>query len=392
MSEPTAPDATTPTPPASATPPPTPTPPPPPTGAPVATDEPGAAATLVVPAAVGEPAATVAPEAKAAGTRSRRRLLLAIGIPVGAIVLLGIGLGIAFAVQTDAHAPDKPVAAYLDALVAGEAEAAADLLENAPTGALIDDEIFSAATDRITGYTIGKTTTAGTTAKVIVEFTTDSGGWSEVVPLVSTGRDLLWNVWAVDGSAIGEVEVAWYAPAGIGLSANGVTLPSALTGRESLPAFPGTYEFAPVAPGELITAAPESATIGGLSASAGTQVALPVTLTDEGTAAAKSALKVFLNNCVKQHVLSPKGRCGFGILPDDQTYPTLNWTIERRPSVTFEGYSGTGFEVVTTKTGVLKLRGENANYIATGIIDDYKYYGYVDLVDGAITFTSMYED
>ena len=61
--------------------------------------------------------------------------------------------------------------------------------------------------------------------------------------------------------------------------------------------------------------------------------------------------------------------------------------------MTFNAFDGFGFEVITTKTGVFKLKGENSQYIVTGIIDDYEYFGFISVGgDDTVTYTSRYED
>jgi hypothetical protein len=318
------------------------------------------------------------------------RRLLPFAIGGGALLLVLIGLGVAYAILTAAHSPKNPVEAYLDAIVAGDVQDAVAGIENAPRSPLLDDDVYEATPDRVTGYTIGAITTTDTTAEATVELTSATGTTTSKLHLVSTGTDMLWQVWAIDGETLPEVDVAWFAPDGYDIAANGVALVG-LGGRQHYAALPGSYEFAPAVPGELLTAEPATATIAGLSG-AGDTADTSVVLTEQGEKAARGALKKFLNGCIKQHVLAPKGGCGFAILSDGEVYPTLNWSISRMPQVTFNAYDGVGFEVTTTKTGIFKLKGENSQYIVTGIIDDYKYAGFITVTGDKVTYTSHYTD
>jgi hypothetical protein len=357
-----------------------PTPPP----ADVPAPDPAAAVPPVVPP-------TDAPAAPSAA-KPRSRLVLPLAIGGGALLLIVGGLAVTYAVLNAAHAPEKPVVAYLDDIVAGHVEDAVAQLENGPRSPLLDDDVYAATDDRITGYTIGEVTESGATATVTVELTTESGNLTEKVPLVSTGSDMLWQLWAVDGEKLPEIDIAWFAPDGYDLAVNGVALPG-VSGRQHLPALPGSYEFGPAEQSEVISAEPVTATVDSFSHAGDDSVDTSVILTEEGEKQARSALNAFVNKCIKQHVLSPKGACGFGILSDGQVYPTLNWSITRRPQVTFNAFDGFGFEVITTKTGIFKLTGENSQYIITGIIDDYEYFGSIG-VDGEdkVTYTSRFED
>jgi hypothetical protein len=337
------------------------------------------------------PAAPAAPAAEPPAAKSRKRWLLPLAIGGGALLLVAGGLAVAFAMLSAAHSPDKPVVAYLDAIVAGDVEDAVAGLENGPSSPLLADDVYAASEGRITGYTIGEITDSGTTATVAVELTTASGTSSEKLSLVSTGTDMLWQLWAVDGATLPEIDVAWFAPDDYELAANGVALPG-VGGRQHLAALPGVYEFAPAEENALLSAEPVTATVESFSAAGNESVDTSVILSEEGEKQARKALKTFIDKCIKQHVMAPKGGCGFGILSDGQVYPTLNWSITRRPQVTFNPYDGFGFEVITTKSGVFKLKGQNSQYIVTGVIDDYEYAGFVSAGGDSVTYTSRYED
>jgi len=347
-------------------------------------------ASVPAPDAAPDPATAVVP-AEPAATKSRMRRILPFAIGGGALILVVGGLAVAYAVLSAAHAPEKPVVAYLDDIVAGDVEDAVAQLENGPRSPLLDDDVYAATEDRITGYTIGEVTSDGVTATVSVELTTASGKSTENVALVSTGTDMLWQMWAVDGEKLPEVDIAWFAPDGYDLAVNGVALPG-VGGRQHYAALPGIYEFAPAEESTLMTAEPGTATVDSFTHAGDDSVDTSVVLTEEGEKQARTALAKFVDACIKQHVMSPKGGCGFGILSDGEVYPTLNWSISRRPQVTFNAFDGFGFEVITTKTGIFKLKGENSQYIITGIIDNYEYFGFMSVGADAVTYTSRYED
>ncbi|HEX7835114.1 MAG TPA: hypothetical protein VF479_06560 [Pseudolysinimonas sp.] len=341
------------------------------------------------PTAPPKPPPNALPAAPPAKTRPR--WILPVAISGGAVLLIVGGLVAAVAVLTASHAPERPVAAYLDAIVAGHVEDAMAGIENAPRSPLLDDDVYAATDDRITGYTITSVSVTGATAVATVELTTASGSTTSTVDLVSTGIDLLWQKWAVDGEKLPVVDIGWFAPDDFEVSANGVAL-SGVSGRQHYAALPGSYEFAPAVPSDLITAEQVTATIRGLTG-AGDSVDTAVVLTEEAEKEAGAALKRFIDGCIKQHKFAPKGGCGFAISSDGGSYPTLNWSILARPHASFEKFDGVGFPVTTTKTGSFKLDGRNSQYIVTGTVKRYEYWGYISVdAGGKVTFTSLYED
>jgi hypothetical protein len=340
-----------------------------------------------------DPAVAAAPPVPPppAPAKSRPRWILPVAISGGALLLIIGGFVATFAVLTASHAPEKPVAAYLDAIVAGHVEDAMAGTVNAPRSPLLDDDVYAATDDRITGYTIKSISVTGATALATVDLTTASGAKTSTVNLVSTGIDLLWQNWAVDGEKLSVVDIGWFAPTDFALAVNGVEL-TGVSGRQHYAALPGTYEFAPATSSEFITAEPVTATIGGL-AGAGDSVDTAVVLTEAAEKKARSALKKFIDGCIKQHKFAPKGHCGFAISSDGGSYPTLNWTIVKRPHAAFEKFDGVGFPVTTTKKGTFKLDGRNSQYIISGTVKHYEYFGYITVdADGKVTFTSGYED
>ena len=347
-----------------------------------------AAATAVIPAADAEPAVA---------SRSRRRLIRPLAIAGGAVIVVVAGLGITDAVLTAQHAPDRAVRAFLDRLVAGHAEAAGALLDPQPTtnDVLLDDDVYGAIeTGRITMYTIVSSSEKGDTALVTAKLTDDTHTWTEAIHLDSTGRDLLWNVWAVDGHHLARVDVNLSAPAALPLTVNGVDLGAgAIDGDGSFAVFPGVYELAPAvdakAPFKVDAQTVVVHGIGDESDDARFQV----DLTDTGVAAANGALAKFLSGCISQHVLNPTGNCGYSVIDDGTVFTTITWTLSKRPTATFDAYDGTGFNVTTTTKGIIDFRGENSRLIGTTTFNDYEYYGEI-LFDGkgAATFESDYQD
>jgi hypothetical protein len=122
------------------------------------------------------------------------------------------------------------------------------------------------------------------------------------------------------------------------------------------------------------------------------QLDVAVTLTADGEATANRALRNFLDKCARQNTPKPKGHCGFRVNTGGKNYTKNTWTISTRPKADFAAFDGTGWEVITTKTGTIKYKGTNSRYIGKATIKGYEYVGFITF-DGTVAyFTSEYEE
>jgi hypothetical protein len=196
----------------------------------------------------------------------------------------------------------------------------------------------------------------------------------------------------VDGRTLPTVETTWAAPDGLGLAVNGVELDSAdIAGTNTFTVLPGAYEVTQSAPNDLFAVAPQQLDIASfVQSGAPEQLSFGVTLTDEGATSAKRALRSFLDGCIHQKRTAPKGHCGFKVTTGGTKYTKMKWTIVTRPAAEYAAYDGTGWQVITTKTGTFKFRGENSRYIGKATIRGYEYIGYITFDGDVATFTSLY--
>lgn len=339
---------------------------------------------------------TPAPVAAAppADPAARRKLIKVLAIAGGAALLVIIAVVAIFSVQGAAHAPQARVSSYLDALVAGRADQAMLEVDGAAQSPFISNAVYSRADNRVTRYTILDSTETGTSAQVTVDVTTRSGGWTDVLQLIRTGSDGPFAVWKIDGRTLPTVETTWYAPEGFGLAVNGVELdPDVMTGHTTFAVLPGLYEVTQATPNGIYQVAPTQLDIPSFVASgAPEQLNAAVTLTDEGATSANRALRNFLDKCIQQKRAAPTGNCGFKVTTGGKKYTKIKWTIVTRPTADYAAYDGTGWQVITTRTGTFKFRGENSRYIGKATIKGYEYVGYITFDGDVAIFTSGYEN
>lgn len=354
------------------------------------TPEPAApAAAAPAPAAPATPAPAAAPAPAPADPAARRRLFVILGIIGGAVILLIIAVIVIASVIGAARSPKAALSGFLDDLVAGDAEQAMLRVDGAADSPFLSDAVYSKADNRVTRYDVTDVRESGSTAQATVDVTTRSGGWTDVIQLTKVGGD-----WRVDGRTLPAVEANWAAPDGFGLAVNGVELDSAdIAGQHTLTVLPGSYDVTQATASDVFEVAPTTLDIPSfVQSGAPEQLQAAVTLTDEGVTSANRALRTFLDKCIQQNRPAPKGHCGFKVTTGGHKYTSNRWTIKTRPTADFQAYDGTGWEVVTTRTGTFKFKGKNSRYIGTATIKGYEYVGYITFDGDVATFTSEYEE
>lgn len=362
--------------------------------------DPTAAPTDPAPIAVPEPGlapATIEPQPK-----PRRLGLKIAAIAVGAVVLVGGGLGITYAVGAAQHTPDKQVAAFLQDLVDGKAESALELVVGAPTGnaALLTEEVYSAATDRITAFEITKSTVDGSTATVNTALTQGGETYEYAFTLTRVDTDVVWDVWNIDGEAIPGYEVSFARPDGVEPTINGasVGLMSAFEGF--VPALPGTYEFAASGTTDSYTVEPVSETVT-FASDGPVNASLAVILTEAGEAAARAAYSAHLGGCLSQQTIHPPDDCGFYVIDDGYTYSNIRWTVAAAPVFSFgdwrpDTFQEPGWFVIVETPGRIDFAADitTATHYGTGTatFEGYRPQGYIAGFDenGVATYKSYY--
>jgi hypothetical protein len=334
------------------------------------------------------PAAPAAPPAPA-DPAARRRLLLILGIAGGAVILVIVAIIVVVSLIASSRSPKAAVSAYLDQLVAGRVDQALLRVDGASDSPFLSDAVYSKADNRVTRYEVTDSRESGSTAQVTVDITTRSGGWTDVLQLVQVDGE-----WRIDGRTLPTVDLTWMAPDGFGLAVNGVELDAdTISGQHTFAVLPGAYDITQSARSDAFELVPQTLDIPSfVQSGAPEQLDVPVTLTDDGEAAANRALRSFLDNCARQNTPKPKGHCGFAVNTGGKKYTTNKWTITSRPTADFAAFDGTGWEVITTKPGIIKYKGTNSSYIGTATIKGYEYVGYITFDGKVATFTSEYEE
>jgi len=334
--------------------------------------------------------------------RKRRRWLLVGGITAGVVILLGVGAAVGASVISGNLGADKPVDAFLQRLVDGEAESALAMVTGADDGPLLTDEVYGGAENRIGAFTLGEPTVEGETATVVATITQGDEEYETTFALVSAGKTLLfWNDWRLDAVPLAAVAVDFDAPGDLALELGGQPLDRAVVASGPLAALPGDYAFSSPDDNANYTAAPATASVVGFGGRVGVdpldpvEVDFPVTLTDAGQKAALAAANKNLDACIAQTVMSPVG-CRYGVAVEPGVSNTnIRWSIIARPAATFGAWDGGGFPVVSTAPGRF---GFVSNYTepatrgsgtATATVDDYEFSGKVTFTGGAAAYESF---
>lgn len=226
-----------------------------PAGAGLAGPDAGAAAPQ---AAAAFPAGGVTVEHKPLSKKAKRNWIVGAGA-AGLVVVLAVGGSIAVGVVKGANGPEAVVEDYLEALVAGDAVRAMEISQaSVPNDQrlLLTNEIYAKATNRIDGFTVGKSTVKGNTATVSVEVTQNGQRLENTVTLSKKNPTFFNDNWSMANSRAslgvsiqGTGTLRFSAAEGAkAVLVNGVevSLENAagrLDGYYELPAYAGSYEL-----------------------------------------------------------------------------------------------------------------------------------------------------
>lgn len=327
-----------------------------------------------------------------------KRVLVIVG---AAIIAAG---GITYAVIASQRSPEVAVTSYLQALVDGDATAARSLMMGIPTDTptMLDDHAYAAGADHITKFTVSSVTVTGEDAVATVELSQAGATYQQKVTLGLIRHDLgIFEVWRVDASNLATVYLSYARPDGMSLTVNRVDFDELAGAYEyDAPAFPGTWQFAPVGGTDFYDAAPVSVTtrLDGDRSTA----ALPINLTDAGIASATAAMAAQLDGCLAQATIAPAPGCGF-LLRDDGEYENAEfsnivWTLDARPTATFGDWrTDVGWAVIPGTPGAMSATAEftsdDGDGDTTGTVSGYVQRGTITTIDdaGIATFVSDYE-
>lgn len=283
------------------------------------------------------------------------------GIIAGGSVLLLVIVGgiVGVSIGNALHAPEVTVKSYLDALKAGDAEQALKLsgTEVSSADVLLTDDAYQAASGKVSGYTIGKTTTSGDTATVQARLTQGGESVDQEFTLTKVGKDaVLFDKWKLEAPELSTVQVDVVAPEDAVATVGGVDLTDVepiSDGSYQLRALPGTYDVA-LSESEWYSAEATTTTAVGFGQTA-EPATLSVALTDAGTTAIEEAVNAYIDGCGASTDIAPDG-CPFEII-NDRGYTVSNvvWTFDTRPTFTIGDFAGGTWSIRSETIGRMSM-------------------------------------
>lgn len=170
--------------------------------------------------------------------RKVRRIAIIAGAGLGVVVLAAIVVSVT---GSTFYTPEKAAQTYVDAVADGDVDTVADALPDGEdlSPLLLTDEVYDAATERPTGYTVGEVTTLGDSA--MVEVTADGGvGGDSYLSLEKGGKKFgIFQEWDVTEGLTSSLSVTTDDVEEI--SVNGVTVAAPDGGYGTYAVLPGTY-------------------------------------------------------------------------------------------------------------------------------------------------------
>jgi hypothetical protein len=303
-------------------------------------------------------------------TSAKKRLKVA-AWTAGAVVVVGIGAGIAYNIlATGAYGPQAKVEQYLSALQNGEASTATALLDpNVATAerVLFNDEIFAAAENRITGFSIRDVVTKEDTAMVVADVVQDAKTTPLTFELEQDGRTaVVFKDWRIASG--GSWSLPLELPAGRQeIKVNGVAVEIA-GGQDNFQG--GVRSLVPVLPGDYVISAPEGTRY--ISYGSEQTVRVPVdsgvqpetavfeqAMTEAVAADAAAQANAYLAKCIEAKELQPEG-CPNAAFAwrDEEKYRAINWKLETEPEYDVSrNWLDDGF-MLTARNGEVSLNYE----------------------------------
>ncbi|ABY23916.1 hypothetical membrane protein [Renibacterium salmoninarum ATCC 33209] len=285
------------------------------------------------------------------------------------VVLVLISAAIWIIGANDRNAPAKQVDAFLTALVQGQAEAAMRLSGNELATAdktLINDAVYAKATDRISSFSIDKTTIENGTATVQTTISQGADSYPQDFSLVTDGKDFFVDKWKLNPVTLQSANIQLLGPASLGLTVAGVELhPVVAPAGQNLPeqlkklnlkALPGTYPVAAAKQDPTVTTDKSNLKVNGFGTIKTQDAVVTATLTAEGQASITDAANKYLDSCTAQQSVVLTG-CPFSGRADDPivtqyTVTNAHWTILSRPTLKILEWSPVlGWAVISSAPG-----------------------------------------
>jgi hypothetical protein len=326
--------------------------------------------------------------------QAKRRLTIGLSVGGGAILLV-ILVAIAVSIlNTSVFSPDRPVRAYLDDLVTGNAAHAirdGGLSKSAATDAVLTKGMSSKTHGRVTSYSITGVTTSSETGEVTVTERQGGRSSSTTYTVQKSGTTaLFFPNWKLSSVALPTLSVQ--VSNGVeALDVNGVTVSLSKSeksaGEVDLRAFPGDYTVGLGGGSKWLTATSHSVSISaggiGSTADASVEVRPSAALKTEVT----NQIATFLAKCAAETTLNPPGcpleSFGFG------TVSHVAWKITSVPPVTLTA-DGSKWDVTADTTGEATVSYDESDFGFSdheNETDDYYIGGTVSFSTGTPVFT-----
>lgn len=272
--------------------------------------------------------------------RARKGLIAA--AVIGGAGLLGI-LVVSIVGSTLAD-PEKRAEAYLDAVVAGDIDQVLELApvdEDEASLALLTDDIYAAADDRITGYEITDVEESGDTVTVTVDLEGPEDGDEVELTLSPDGkRALFFDDWKVDEGGLAREVTVSVPDTSTSVEANGVTVEAAGGEDADFWALPGSYVFNPYGDNPWLEASEEPTSVPaadtfGVYAETGQPGP-----SDQLREKVDTAIAEWVNGCMEATELSPEN-CPQDAFGSGDTQRKVVWTLTTMPTVSWDYFDGT---------------------------------------------------
>lgn len=313
---------------------------------------------------------------------------IAVAWLVGLLCAVAAGIvGIAL-VNAYVYGPEQQIRNYMQALRAGNGEAALGILHaDIPEGnpAMLDGKALEASVDGLDDVSIGDPeTVSDDRVEVPVGYTLDGRQASTTFTLERTGTNwLFFDTWAFVPATLPSLDVSIVNEDRAKLNGELVALPQ---GKGTFPVlYPGSYTSH--YQGQYFTAAKTGAAV--TDASDGNLIALATQPTDKLRSTVSDDIDHYLDACAEQNRLGPTD-CPFFHYTNDEIVGDITWKITDYPNISIEAYDGRwvikplkGTAVLTSKEmdlfsgAVHPLRAEH----------DFKFKATLDVSGKSVTVT-----
>ena len=323
---------------------------------------------------------------------------------VALVTLLVTAAGVTVTVAGIAALQNLPrtlVAQYLGELQHGRAEAAMKLAGiRANSGdVLLNDAAYAKITARVGSFTVDPPVTRGATTTVLAHITQGDRSYDRSFVVDKAGGLPGLPFWRLGRIEPDTVDLMVVGPAGIQYTVAGVkpqNMP--LATDVTLRALPGTY------PVELISKSadfdvPMSAVTATPAGRAVPPTVFTARLSDDGQAAARTAINTWLDGCVASRDAVP-ANCPFGTYSDSPADEISNvrWQLRTRPDVTIDPVWTTGGWTVDSTTGSISaeatLTRKSDGATGVGYTDpwSFDFHGIVTFDGRGALFTPLISD